>query len=73
MPVPANGLEAVGFLPEGHLRVLDQLSVPFRGAVFLVSAPGPLGAIYCGRIKAQGGIAIDIGPLAHRWAGWTPS
>ena len=71
MPAPMDGVEAAGFLPEGHLRVLEQLSVPFRGAVFLVSAPGPLGVIYCGRIKAQGGIAIDIGPLAHRWAGWT--
>ncbi len=68
MPVLADGMEAPGFLPEGHGRVLDQLSVPFPGAVFLVSAPGPLGVIYCGRIKAQGGIAIDVGPLAHRWA-----
>ena len=69
MPVPHDGMEAAEYLPEQHLRVLDQLSVPFNGAVFLVSAPGPLGVIYCGRIKAQGGIAIDIGPLAHRWAG----
>ena len=68
MPAPADGMGAAGFLPEGHGRVLEQLSVPFPGAVFLVSAPGPLGVIYCGRIKAQGGIAIDIGPLAHRWA-----
>ncbi len=73
MPVPADGMEAAGFLPEGYLRVLERISVPFPGAVFLVSAPGPLGVICCGRIKAQGGIAIDIGPLAHRWAGWTPS
>ena len=69
MPAPADGMNAAGFLPEAHLCVLEQISVPFPGAVFLVSAPGPLGVIYCGRIKAQGGIAIDIGPLAHHWAG----
>ncbi len=73
MPVPVDGMDPAGFLPQGYLPVLEQISVPAPGAVFLVSAPGPLGVICCGRIKAQGGIAIDIGPLAHRWAGWTPA
>lgn len=56
------------FLPSGHLTLLDELSVPCPGAVFLVSAPGPLAVAYCGRIKSLGGIAIEIGPLADRWA-----
>lgn len=38
------------------------------GEVFLVSA-GTLGKIYCRRIKAAGGIAIDIGSLADHWCG----
>ncbi|WP_419730538.1 hypothetical protein [Lichenicola sp.] len=61
---------ASGFLPERHLQVLEEITVPFPGAVFLVSAPGPLGIIYCGRIKSLGGIAIDIGALMDRWAGY---
>ena len=58
-----------GYLPVHHQEIMDTLSVPFPGAVFLVTAPGPLAIIYCGRIKALGGIAIDIGTLADGWAG----
>ncbi|MCQ8276861.1 papain-like cysteine peptidase [Acetobacteraceae bacterium KSS8] len=68
-PVAEDGIDPRGFMPDGHRATLDALSVPYPGAVFLVSAPGPLGAVYAGRIKSQGGIAIEIGSLAARWAG----
>jgi len=48
--------------------VLRRLTVPRPGAVFLV-AGGLLGKIYCGRIRAQGGIALDIGAVADAWVG----
>lgn len=68
-PVASDGLDPAGFLPDGHRRVMESIAVPHRGAVFVVSAPGPLGVIYAARIKALGGIALDIGPLARQWAG----
>jgi hypothetical protein len=68
-PTPEGGLASQGFLPDGHRRTIGSIVVPQQGAVFLVSAPGPLGVIYSGHIKRQGGIAVDIGPLAARWAG----
>ncbi len=68
-PVAEDGADPCDFLPERHAATLEALSVPCPGAVFLVSAPGPLGTIYAGRIKALGGIAIEIGPLAAKWAG----
>ena len=59
--------------PETRLQrseqVLAELTVPFRGALFLVAAPGPCGLLFCGRIKALGGIALDIGAVAAAWAG----
>ncbi len=64
----SDGPPMAGFLPERHQKVLDEIAVPFPGAVFLVSAPGPLGIAYCGRIKALGGIGVDIGALADGWA-----
>ncbi len=67
-PAVARGPDPAGFLPDGHQAVLSAIAVPHRGAVFLVAAPGPLGAVYAGRIKALGGIAIEIGPLARQWA-----
>ena len=67
---PAPGDAAMdGYMPGRHQEMVDTLSVPFPGAVFLVTAPGPLAISYCGRIKALGGIAIDIGTLADGWAG----
>ena len=67
-PFPEDAPDASGFLAEGHTQALAEIVVPFPGALFLVSAPGPLGAIYAARIKQQGGIALDIGPLATDWA-----
>ena len=68
VPAAPDAPPMAGWLPDGHERVLDGLAVPHPGAVFLVSAPGPLGIAYCGRIKALGGIGVDIGALAGRWA-----
>ncbi len=67
-PAPPDGPSMAGYLPDLHQQVLDGIAVPFPGAVFLVSAPGPLAIAYCGRIKALGGIGVDIGALADRWA-----
>jgi hypothetical protein len=58
-----------GHFPEAYRRTLDALTVPAPGAVFLVGA-GVLGKIYCARIKALGGIALDIGSLADAWLGF---
>lgn len=55
--------------PEVYERTLATLTVPRRGAVFLV-AGGLLGKIYCDRIRELGGIALDIGALADAWAGY---
>ena len=48
---------------------LAELAVPFRGALFLVALPGPYGAVFCDRIRTQGGIALDIAAVASSWAG----
>lgn len=50
-------------------QILTELSVPFPGALFLVDLPGPCGIVCCGRIRQQGGIALDIGAVAANWAG----
>ena len=55
--------------PDGYRRVLSTLIVPRQGDVFLVAA-GVLGKLYCSHIKRLGGIAIDVGALAGRWAGY---
>lgn len=71
VPVPAGpeaGSEA-GTFPGRLEAALAELDVPFRGALFLVGVPGPYGPVFCARIKALGGIAIDIGAVAAAWAG----
>lgn len=50
-------------------QALAEITVPFQGALFLVGVAGPVGPMFCGRIKKLGGIAIDIGVLASKWAG----
>ena len=67
-PLPEER-KGLGHFPDVFDRLLTELHVPFTGAVFLVGA-GLLGKIYCGRIKALGGIAIDIGSLADAWMGF---
>ena len=53
--------------PDGFETLRETLTVPFRGARFLVGA-GVFGKIYCHWIKARGGIAIDIGSIFDSWA-----
>ena len=55
--------------PEVYERLLADLEVPRPGCVFLVAA-GLLGKIYCARIKALGGIALDVGALVDAWMGF---
>ena len=47
---------------------LPQLLARHPGLVVLVGA-GILGKMYCGKIKALGGIAIDVGSAMDLWAG----
>lgn len=51
-------------------QAMVALDVPFRGALFLVALRGPHGLAFCGRIKAMGGIAIDINAVAQSWASY---
>ena len=53
--------------PDGFKALRQTLTVPYRGAVFLVGA-GVFGKVYCHWIKARGGIAIDIGAIFDSWA-----
>jgi hypothetical protein len=53
--------------PDRYYKLLDELEVPFEGAVFLVGA-GVLGKIYCDKIKALGGIGLDLGSVFDAWA-----
>ena len=62
-PGPVSGEH----FPARFRTLRDTLTVPFRGAVFLVGA-GALGKIYCHWIKQRGGIALDIGSLCDAWA-----
>lgn len=69
LPDAAQSRETLGpHFPYAYDRLLASLTVPRPGCVFLVAA-GLLGKIYCARIKALGGVAIDIGALADAWMG----
>jgi hypothetical protein len=50
-------------------RLMREIDVPFPGACFVV-AGGLLGKVYCERIRALGGVALDIGALADGWMGF---
>jgi hypothetical protein len=54
--------------PDRFHQLMQDIAVPFPGAVFLVAA-GVLAGAYCNRIKQLGGIAIDIGSVVDVWAG----
>jgi len=54
--------------PNEFEDIVRQIKVPYEGAVYLVGA-GLLGKVYCGEIKKQGGIAIDIGSVMDALAG----
>lgn len=49
-------------------RLRSEIQVRWPGEIFLVGA-GFLGKIYCGWIRRQGGIALDIGSVFDLWAG----
>lgn len=55
--------------PQSYEHTMASLQVPYEGAVFLIAA-GFLGKAYANRIRSLGGIAIEIGDLADRWAGF---
>lgn len=54
--------------PDGYKEVMAAIRVPSPGAVFLVGA-GYLGKAYCRKIKALGGVAIDVGSIFDSWIG----
>ena len=53
--------------PDGFKVIMEQLEAVRPGDAFLVGA-GVLGKIYCDRIKAKGGVALDIGSILDSWA-----
>jgi hypothetical protein len=53
--------------PDGFNEVMEQLETVRPGSAFLVGA-GVLGKIYCDRIRAKGGVALDIGSILDSWA-----
>ena len=55
--------------PVAYERLIAGLEVPRPGCVFLVAA-GLLGKVYCARIKALGGVALDVGALVDAWMGF---
>lgn len=59
----------INHYPDAYNHILKHLEVTRPGDVYLV-AGGLLGKIYCDRVKALGGIAIDIGSIADVWAGY---
>ncbi len=71
--VPEQGSAAYsGYLPPHYPKyaetVVSGITVPYRGALFLVGA-GFCGKLYANAIKRKGGIAIDVGSLFDLWAG----
>ena len=72
VPAALNGsgialpLRGRDHFPDKFEQTLAALTVPFRGAIFLVAA-GLLGSLYCARIKQLGGIAVDIDSIVTRW------
>lgn len=61
------GSEEQPHFPDRFEELKEQISVPSKGAVFLVGA-GVLGKVYCQWIKERGGIAIDVGSICDAWA-----
>jgi hypothetical protein len=56
--------------PERFRELCRELEQIDPGTLWLVGA-GILGKIYCGVIRAAGGVAVDIGNVADIWAGRT--
>lgn len=53
-------------LPEWHGRICDELEHVRPGTLYLVAA-GLMSKIYCQRIRAKGGVGLDIGAVADIW------
>ena len=64
-----NDQRADEHCPTVFEELIATLPAVSKGQVFLVGA-GFLGKIYCNVIKQNGGIAIDVGSLMDRWAGY---
>lgn len=56
------------WLPDRYDLLRKCISVPFRGACFLV-AGGVMGKLICQDIVKKGGSALDIGSVMDGWAG----
>ncbi|MCF4127302.1 tetratricopeptide repeat protein [Methylobacterium sp. SyP6R] len=54
--------------PERYPQIMDALSRPLDGRLYIVAA-GLLGKFYCDRIKKSGGVALDVGSIADGWMG----
>ncbi|MGE7414565.1 tetratricopeptide repeat protein [Methylobacterium tarhaniae] len=54
--------------PERYPQIMDALSQPLNGRLYIVAA-GLLGKFYCDRIKKSGGVALDVGSVADGWMG----
>jgi len=54
--------------PDAYERVAKQLDRPLSGKVFVVAA-GLVGKSFCHLIKANGGVALDLGALLDAWDG----
>ncbi|HVT30704.1 MAG TPA: hypothetical protein VHE81_22030, partial [Lacipirellulaceae bacterium] len=68
LPEAIRHLTGEAHLPDVFRKLLRNICVPYRGAVFLVAA-GLLGKIYCARIRNLGGVAIDVGSIVDAWMG----
>jgi hypothetical protein len=68
LPAAARQPGEAPHFPERFNAVLAALESVRPGGVTLV-AGGLLGKIYAGRVRARGGIALDIGSLADAWMG----
>lgn len=54
--------------PEAFARLMQDLAQPQHGRLFLV-AGGLLGKLYAATIRANGGVAVDIGSIVDAWSG----
>lgn len=64
-----QALESERFYPNVFNAIMSELA-PLPGEVYVIAA-GILGKFMCDRIRAKGGIAIDIGSLADYWKGFS--
>jgi len=63
-----HGLAPQPHFPDAFWRLCDALHGQCAGEVFLVGA-GLIGKAYLPLIKAQGGVALDLGALLDAWEG----